>query len=76
VEAFYETVTTDKPASLVRRLGSLAATFLRFLNHYPSHIWLWALAGRLDAYLWLYAALNTVYLARGWLGLTLRFGKG
>ncbi len=76
VEAYYETVTTDRPRSLVSRLGSLVATFLRFLNHYPSHIWLWALAGRLDAYLWLYAALNTAYLARGWLGLTLRFGKG
>jgi phosphatidylglycerophosphate synthase len=76
VEAYYETVTTEKPASLLARFGSLVATFLRFLNHYPSHIWLWAIAGRLDAYLWLYAALNAAYLARGWLGLTLRFGKG
>jgi hypothetical protein len=76
VEAYYETVTSDKPASLLARCGSLVATFLRFLNHYPSHIWLWALAGRLDAYLWLYLALNTAYLARGWLGLVLRFGKG
>ena len=50
-------------------------TFLRFLNHYPSHIWLWALAGRLDAYLWLWIALNALYLARGWLGLVLRFGR-
>ena len=76
VEAYYETVTAPKPASLVARCGALVGTFLRFLNHYPSHIWLWALAGRLDAYLWLYATLNAAYLGRGWLGLALRFGKG
>jgi phosphatidylglycerophosphate synthase len=76
VEAFYEAAEGQAPASPVRRLGSLAATFLRFLNHYPSHIWVWAILGRLDAYLWLYIALNALYLARGWLGLVLRFGRG
>jgi phosphatidylglycerophosphate synthase len=75
VEAFYETAAAAKPASLFRRLGSLAATFLRWLNHYPSHLWLWALVGRMDAYFWVYVALNGLYLARGWLGLVLRFGR-
>lgn len=70
VEAHYETVEQKKS------VGALVATFLRFLNHYPSHIWIWALAGRLDAYLWLWVALNALYLARGWLGLVLRFGRG
>ena len=70
VEAYYETVEHKRSA------GALVATFLRFLNHYPSHIWLWALAGRLDAYLWIWIALNALYLARGWLGLLLRFGRG
>jgi phosphatidylglycerophosphate synthase len=74
VEAFYD-ASASAPRSLVGRLASLGATFLRWLNHYPSHIWLWALAGRMDAYLWLYVALNLVYLARGWLGLVVRFGK-
>jgi hypothetical protein len=69
VEAYYETVEQKKS------LGAHVATFLRFLNHYPSHIWIWALAGRLDAYLWLWIALNGLYLARGWLGLFLRFGR-
>lgn len=69
VEAYYETVEQK------RTLGSVVATFLRFLNHYPSHLWLWAIAGRLDAYLWVYVALNALYLARGWLGLVLRFGR-
>jgi hypothetical protein len=69
VEAYYETVEQK------RSVGTLVATFLRFLNHYPSHLWLWALAGRLDAYMWLWIALNALYLGRGWLGLVLRFGR-
>ncbi len=69
VEAHYETVEHKKT------VGAQVATFLRFLNHYPSHIWIWALAGRLDAYMWLWIALNGMYLARGWLGLVLRFGR-
>jgi hypothetical protein len=71
VEAYYETV--EKP----RRPSPLALvnTFLRFLNHYPSHIWLWALAGRMDVYMWLWIAINAAYLARGWLGLVARFGR-
>jgi phosphatidylglycerophosphate synthase len=74
VEAFYEGAA-GAPRSLLGRVASLAATFLRWLNHYPSHIWIWALAGRMDAYMWLYVALNLVYLARGWLGLAVRFGR-
>jgi hypothetical protein len=66
VEAFYETVE--------QRPGPVT-TFLRFLNHYPSHIRLWALAGRMDVYLWVYVALNALYLGRGWLGLVVRFGR-
>lgn len=69
VEAYYETVQQK------RGVGTLVTTFLRFLNHYPSHLWLWALAGRLDVYLWIWVALNALYLARGWLGLVLRFGR-
>jgi len=69
VEAHYENVEQR------RSIGSLVATFLRFLNHYPSHLWIWAIAGRMDAYLWIWIALNALYLARGWLGLVVRFGR-
>jgi phosphatidylglycerophosphate synthase len=69
VEAHYENVEQR------RSIGALVATFLRFLNHYPSHLWIWAIAGRMDAYLWIWIALNALYLARGWLGLVLRFGR-
>src|SRR5262249_13732675 len=75
VEAHYETVQQEKPKSLVGRIGGLVATFLRFLNHYPSHIWIFALLGRLDAMFWVYAANNFLYLGRGWLGIVLRFGR-
>jgi phosphatidylglycerophosphate synthase len=69
VEAHYENVERK------RSIGALVATFLRFLNHYPSHLWIWAIADRMDLYLWIWIALNALYLARGWLGLVLRFGR-
>ena len=71
VDAYYETAERPRTPTI----GSIVTTFLRFLNHYPSHIWLWALAGRMDAYLWLWIALNALYLARGWLGVVVRFGR-
>ncbi len=75
VEAFYETVATDTPVSPLKRVVGLAFTFLRFLNHYPSHIYVFALLGRLDAFFWMYVGINGLYLAKGWLGLLLRFGR-
>ena len=75
VEAHYETVQQSASGSLVRRLGGLVVTFLRFLNHYPSHVWLFAVLGRLDVLFWVYAGINLLYLGRGWLGLALRFGR-
>ena len=72
VEAHYEANATDakqSPAQLIQ-------TFLKWLNHYPSHLYLFALLGRLDVFFWIYVLLNTLYLARGWLGLILRFGRG
>lgn len=75
VAAFYEVV----PAAQARSIGAWIAlqifTFLRFLNHYPSHIWIFALLGRLDIFFWMYSILNLLYLGRGWLGLILRFGR-
>ena len=75
VEAHYETVDHAAPKSLVGRIGGGVTTFLRFLNHYPSHIWIFALAGRLDVMFWIYLAINFLYLGRGWLGIILRFGR-
>ncbi len=74
-EAHYETVGEARPKSLVAKVGGLVMTFLRFLNHYPSHIWIFALAGRLELFFWMYAGLNLLYLGKGWLGLIVRFGR-
>jgi hypothetical protein len=81
VEAHYESARDESArgqeggALSARALGAVV-TFLRFLGHYPSHIWLFALAGRLDVFFWIYLALHALYLARGWLGLLARFGRG
>jgi phosphatidylglycerophosphate synthase len=76
VEAHYETVQQQTERSLLRRGLGLGLTFLRFLNHYPSHVWMFALAGRLDLLFWIYVSINLLYLGRGWLGLVVRFGRG
>ncbi|MSP25481.1 MAG: CDP-alcohol phosphatidyltransferase family protein [Myxococcales bacterium] len=75
VEAHYETLATEPARSAARRVAGWVKTFLQFLTHYPSHIYLFALAGRLDVFFWLYALLNGLYLASGWLGLFRRFGR-
>ncbi|MBI4954569.1 MAG: CDP-alcohol phosphatidyltransferase family protein [Myxococcales bacterium] len=75
VEAHYETVAHARARTLPALAVAGVTTFLKFLNHYPSHIWLWAAVGRLDLFFWLYAAINLLYLGRGWLGLLVRFGR-
>jgi CDP-alcohol phosphatidyltransferase len=76
VEAHYETVDHTAARTPVQQVAGAVTTFLRFLNHYPSHLWLFALVGRLDVFFWLYAFNNLAYLGRGWLGLVMRFGRG
>jgi len=75
VEAFYETVDGGGQRSLVARVAGLGFTFLRFLNHYPSHIYIFALLGCFDAFFFMYVGINLLYLGKGWLGLLLRFGR-
>jgi hypothetical protein len=75
VEAHYEANPEAKATSAVGQVAGLAKTFLRFLNHYPSHIYIWVALGRLDLFFWMYLALNTLYLGQGWLGILLRFGR-
>jgi phosphatidylglycerophosphate synthase len=74
VEAYYETHVAQG-TSPVRRVANAVFGLLRLLNHYPSHIYVFALAGRLDGFFFLYTGLNALYLARGWLGLLLRFAR-
>lgn len=75
VEAHYETVAKATRKGPIQWVAWAVTTFLRFLNHYPSHLWLFALLGRLDLFFWIYILINFAYLGRGWLGIILRFGR-
>lgn len=75
ISAHYENVDTTIPSSWLGRIGWGMVTLLRFLNHYPSHIYLFAAFSKLDLFFWIYAGNNALYLGRGWLGLVLRFGR-
>jgi len=75
IEAHYETFVEKRSSSVIGRFAQIVTTFLRFLNHYPSHIWIFTIAGRLDVFFWIYVSINVLYLARGWLGIILRFGR-
>ncbi|NUO47314.1 MAG: CDP-alcohol phosphatidyltransferase family protein [Polyangiaceae bacterium] len=74
VEAYYETASQESRGG-IKRIAALVFGLLRVLNHYPTHIYLFALANRLDAFFFLYAGLNLLYLARGWLGILVRFAR-
>jgi len=76
VEAHYEANVEKKATSPVARVAQLVTAFLRFLNHYPSHLWIFAALGRLDLFFWIYVIINLLYLLRGWLGIIRRFGRG
>ncbi len=74
VEAFYEG-ESNGTSSPLRRVVHLVLMVLRFINHYPSHIWLIVLVGRLDIFFWIYGATHMLYVVKGWLGVVYRFGR-
>ena len=74
VEAHYETAPPAGPKSLAGQAGSVVFGALRLVTHYPSHIVIVAALGRFDVFFWAYGGLHVLYLARGWLGLFMRFG--
>ncbi len=58
----------------VARAVSLAEHVGRFFIHYPSYIWIAALASDVRIYLYPYVVVNALYCARSMLGLLLRYG--
>jgi phosphatidylglycerophosphate synthase len=75
-EAHYETAGAAPPAPSLAKRGALALlTFLRFLNHYPSHIWIWALLDRMQEFLAMYLVLNFLYLGQTGLAVLVRLGR-
>ncbi|MGC4092448.1 MAG: CDP-alcohol phosphatidyltransferase family protein [Polyangiaceae bacterium] len=59
------------------RRGPLAwlESAAKFVIHYPSYIWLAAVLGRIELYFFPYIAINALYAARMFLGVSLRFGR-
>jgi phosphatidylglycerophosphate synthase len=71
-------VGTRQPAGTRGGLSAVVALIERFaklLIHYPSYIWIAALAGRLEIYFYPYIAVNALYAARTILQVALRFGR-
>jgi hypothetical protein len=60
--------------SPLRVLVGLAESAAKLVIHYPSYIWIAALAGRLDWYFFPYVAVNALYAARTLAAVALRFG--
>jgi len=54
---------------------ALAERGAKFLIHYPSYIWIAALAGKLELYFFPYVAVNALYAARTLAQVAVRFGR-
>jgi phosphatidylglycerophosphate synthase len=66
---------SSAPPTLLRRAVRFVEGVAKFLIHYPSYILYAALAGRIEYYFYPYIAVNVLYAARAFLGVTLRFGR-
>jgi phosphatidylglycerophosphate synthase len=64
-----------QPRSAVAALVGLVESAAKLVIHYPSYIWLVAVAGRLEWYLFPYVAVNALYAARTLATVALRFGR-
>jgi phosphatidylglycerophosphate synthase len=63
-------------ATFARRVIGVVERVAKFVIHYPSYILFAALAGHLEAYFFPYVAVNALYAAKAFLGVSLRFGRG
>lgn len=61
--------------SLVQWGLGLPMRFAKLLVHYPSYIWLPAVLGRMEWYLFPYVAINAVYMLRSLAVVAVRFGR-
>ena len=62
-------------AGLLRRVVGLAEGVAKQLIHYPSYLWLVALADGLALFLHVYVAVNALYALRALFGIMRRFGR-
>jgi phosphatidylglycerophosphate synthase len=61
--------------SLLKRAVRTGERLGQFLIHYPSYILYVAIAGRIELFLYVYIAVNALYVLRSLAVLTLRFGR-
>lgn len=66
---------TPAPPSLVARVIGLPMAVLKWLIHYPSYILYTAIAGHIEAYFFVYIAVNALYALKSLAWLALNFGK-
>lgn len=69
------TSAAPKRRSPIRLAIGAAESVARFCIHYPSYFVYLAVFDRLDWYLYVYVAVNTVYLGRSLLGIVLALGR-
>ncbi len=61
--------------SALQRLVTWAERFFRIFIHYPSYIWIPAVIGRFEYFLFPYVAVNVLYALRSMAWVALRFGR-
>jgi phosphatidylglycerophosphate synthase len=70
-----------QPAEVGKRTGPVGMVLnglewaARVVVHYPSWIWITAALDRMDVFLYAYAAVNALYLAKTFLAILLRLGR-
>jgi phosphatidylglycerophosphate synthase len=61
--------------SFLGRVVGAVERVAKLVIHYPSYILFAALAGHLEAYFFPYVAVNALYAAKAFVGVSLRFGR-
>lgn len=70
-----ESATAPSKATFLKRVVGAVERVAKFVIHYPSYILFAAIAGHLEAYFFPYVAVNALYAAKAFVGVSLRFGR-
>jgi phosphatidylglycerophosphate synthase len=70
-----ESATAPPKATFLKRVVGVVERVAKFVIHYPSYILFAAIAGHLEAYFFPYVAVNALYAAKAFVGVSLRFGR-
>jgi phosphatidylglycerophosphate synthase len=70
-----ESAGAPPKATFARRVVGAVERVAKFVIHYPSYILFAAIAGHLEAYFFPYVAVNALYAAKAFVGVSWRFGR-